>query len=78
LSRHIQNDDHAHNRQQQQRPHIFTFHKLFRLVVCVQSPPARCAIQPFGLQITGRADPLLWGKTLPQFENGREGTAYGT
>jgi len=26
------------------------------------------AIQPFGSQTTGRADPLLWGKTLPQFE----------
>jgi hypothetical protein len=27
------------------------------------------AIQPFDSQITGRADPLLWGKTLPQFED---------
>jgi hypothetical protein len=37
-------------------------------------------VLPFSLsaQTTGRADPLLWGKTLPQFENGREDTAYGT
>jgi hypothetical protein len=40
----------------------------FWFLVCVWSPPARCAIQPFGSQTTGRAGPLLWGKTLPQFE----------
>jgi len=35
LSRNIQNDDQAHNCQRQQHPHIFIFHKLFHLVVCV-------------------------------------------
>jgi hypothetical protein len=34
----------------------------------------------FGIsaQITGQTDPSLWGKTLPQFENGRADTAYGS
>ena len=68
LSRNIQNDNQTHNRQWQQHSHIFNFHKLFRLVVCIQSPPMGSAIQPFDSQITGRADPLLWGKTLPRFE----------
>ena len=40
LSRNIQNDDHAHNRQRQQRPHIFTFHKFLRFAVRVQTPPS--------------------------------------
>ena len=78
LPRNIQYDDQTHNRQQQQRPHIFTFHKFFRLVVCVWSPPTGSALQPFDSQTTGRAGLLLWGVTLTRFEKGRPGTAYGT
>jgi hypothetical protein len=68
LSWNIQNDDHAHNRQRQQHPHIFTFHNFFHFVVCVQSPPTGFGVWTFGSQTTGRTDPLLWGVTLPQFE----------
>jgi hypothetical protein len=64
LSRNIQNDDHTHNRQRQQRPHIFTFHKFFRLVVYVWSPSTFLAFS-ISTQITGQAGHMPWGITLP-------------
>jgi hypothetical protein len=44
------------------------FINIFVLLFVIWWPPMGSVIQPFGSQITGRADPLLWGVTLPQFE----------
>jgi hypothetical protein len=42
----------------------WVFHVQF---LCLVAAKGFC-IQPFGSQITGRTDYLLWGVTLPQFE----------
>jgi hypothetical protein len=70
LSRSIQNDDHAHDRQRQQRPHIFTFHNFFSVWLFVFGRHQRVLAFGISVHITGRADPLPWGVTLPWIMGG--------